>query len=114
MTNCRYFIPGPTWVRPEILQELTRPMIGHRSGEFKAIFRGMQPNLKALFRTNQHAFIATSSGTGVLEGALLNCVPRSVLVTSCGAFSERWFRMAQQLGVEVDHLETEWGQAIDP
>ena len=27
MTNANFFVPGPTWVRPEILQEMTRPMI---------------------------------------------------------------------------------------
>ncbi len=111
---CRYFIPGPTWVRPEILQEMTHPMISHRSGEFRELMRRIIPNLKTLFQTKQRAFIATSSGTGLLEGSLLNTVPRRVLVTTCGAFSERWLAIAEQLGVEVDHLSVPWGQAIDP
>lgn len=113
-TDCRYFIPGPTWVRPEILNEMTRPMIGHRSAEFKELFRGINANLKSLFVTAQDTFVVTSSGTGVMQAALENCVARRVLVTVCGAFSERWFNIAQSLGYEVDRLDVEWGQAIDP
>ena len=112
--DCKFFIPGPTWVRPEILQEMTRPMIGHRSAEFKELFRGINAGLKTLFGTKQDTFVVTSSGTGVMQAALENCVKRRVLVTTCGAFSERWFNIAQSLGLEVDRLETEWGKAVEP
>lgn len=110
----KYFVPGPTWVRPEILQEMTRPMMGHRSSEFRALCEGIYRDVRELFRTKQRSFVATSSGTGLLEGALLNCVPRRVLVTTCGAFSERWLRIAQNTGVEVDELDFDWGKAVDP
>ena len=112
--DCRYFIPGPVWVRPEILAEMTRPMVGHRSGEFRQVMARIFPDLKALFRTKQHAFVASCSGTGLLEAAILNCVPRSVLVTTCGAFSERWFQIANRLGLEADRLDHAWGEPIDP
>lgn len=110
----RFFLPGPTWVRPEILAELSRPIIGHRSEEFRRIVGTVLQDLKALFGTTQHAFVATCSGTGILEAALINCVPRRVLVTTCGAFSQRWLRIAQQLGIEADQMQQAWGQAIDP
>ncbi|HYM62805.1 MAG TPA: alanine--glyoxylate aminotransferase family protein [Thermoanaerobaculia bacterium] len=113
-SECKFFIPGPTWVRPEILQEMTRPMIGHRSSEFKALFRRIVTDLHELFVTRAAVFVATCSGTGVMEAALENCVPRRVLVTTCGAFSERWYKIAQTLGLEADRLEEPWGQAIDP
>jgi aspartate aminotransferase-like enzyme len=111
---CTFFVPGPTWVRPEILEEMTRPMIGHRSAEFKALFRGIRPGLRELFGTEGEVFVATASGTGLLEAALTNCVGRRVLVTTCGAFSERWLSIAQKLGLEVDSLDTEWGEAVSP
>ena len=113
-TEARYFVPGPTWVRPEILQELTRPMIGHRSAEFKELFHRINADLKGLFNTKQDTFVVTSSGTGVMQASLENCVKRRVLVTVNGAFSERWFNIAQSLGYEVDRFEAEWGQATDP
>lgn len=113
-TDCKFFIPGPTWVRPEILAEMTRPMIGHRSAEFRELFHGIRSRLKRLFVTDQHTFVVTSSGTGVMQAALENCVKRRVLVTTAGAFGERWHSIAQSLGYEVDHLDAGWGNAVDP
>src|SRR6185436_19428394 len=111
---CKYFVPGPTWVRPEILAELTRPMIGHRSAEFKELFRTINRDLKTLFATTGDTFVVTASGTGVMQAALENCVARRVLVTTCGAFSERWYSIAESCGYEVDRLDAGWGNAIDP
>lgn len=110
----RYFVPGPTWVRPEILQEMTRPMIGHRSNEFRDLFHRINADLKTLFATTQTTFVVTSSGTGVMQAALENCVKQRVLVTTCGAFSERWYNIGESLGYEVDRQDANWGEAIDP
>src|SRR5260221_7602056 len=112
--TCQFFVPGPTWVRPEILGEMTRPMIGHRSAEFRELFTSITSDLKPLFGTSQDTFVATCSGTGMLEAALINSAARRVLVTVCGAFSERWFRIAQSLGLEADKVEVPWGETISP
>src|SRR5437667_6928760 len=114
LMTCKYFIPGPTWVRPELLQEMTRPMIGHRSAEFRALFTRIVPDLKTLFGTAQDVFVATCSGTAIMEAALLNTAKQRVLVTTCGAFSERWLSIAESLGLEVDRLDAGWGTAVDP
>src|SRR4051812_30237330 len=111
--TCKHFVPGPTWVRPEILQELARPVIGHRSPEFRDLYASILKNLKPLFGTNGDVFVVTSSGTGVMQAALENCVGRRMLVTTCGAFSERWFSIGQSLGYEVDKLDAGWGNPID-
>lgn len=112
--TCQFFVPGPTWVRPEILGEMTKPMIGHRSAEFRELFTGITADLKPLFGTTQDTFVATCSGTGMLEAALINSATRRVLVTVCGAFSERWFRIAQLLGLEADRIEVPWGESVRP
>lgn len=114
MSNARFFVPGPTWVRPELLQEMTRPMIGHRTPEFRELFGRVRTNLRPLFGTAGDVFVATCSGTALLEAALVNCVPQRVLVTTCGAFSERWLTIAESLGLEVDRLDAGWGNAVDP
>ena len=103
--RCQYFVPGPTWVRPAILQQMTRPMIGHRSNEFRDLFARINADLKPLFATSRDTFVMTASGTGVMQAALENCVARRVLVTTCGAFSERWYNIAESLGYEVDRLD---------
>jgi len=109
-----FFVPGPTWVRPEILAEMTRPMIGHRSVEFREMYGRILADLKQLFVTAHDTFVVTASGTAVMEASLANCANRRVLVTSCGAFSERWANIAESLGLEVDRLDTAWGSATDP
>lgn len=112
--TCKYFIPGPTWVRPAILQELTHPMIGHRSAEFRELFLRIVADLRPLFGTAQDVFVATCSGTAMMEAALLNTAKQRVLVTTCGAFSERWLAIAESLGLEVDRLDAGWGNTVDP
>lgn len=112
--DCRFFIPGPTWVRPEILAEMARPVVGHRGDEFRDVFARIMPRLKELFRTEQHTFVATCSGTGLLEASLLNCVPRRALITTCGGFGERWLSIAERLGIEAEPLHHEWGKPVDP
>ncbi|HSY50365.1 MAG TPA: alanine--glyoxylate aminotransferase family protein [Thermoanaerobaculia bacterium] len=114
MTNANFFVPGPTWVRPEILQEMLHPMIAHRSPQFGELFERVVANLKPLFGTTQDTFVATCSGTALLEAALTNCVPRRLLVTTCGAFGERWHAIAGSLGLEVDQLNAGWGNAVEP
>jgi len=109
-----FFIPGPTWVRPEILQEMSRPMIGHRGAEFRELYARIAADLKPLFATAQDTFVVTATGTALMEAALVNCANRRILVTTCGAFSERWMQIAESLGLEVDRLAVEWGEAIDP
>jgi aspartate aminotransferase-like enzyme len=89
-------------------------MIGHRSPEFRELFESINGDLKTLFDTRQTTFVITASGTGVMQAALENCVARRVLVTTCGAFSERWYNIAESLGYEVDRLDGAWGKAIDP
>ncbi len=112
--DCKFFVPGPTWVRPELLREMTRPVIGHRSAEFKELFRTIIADLKLLFVTAQDTFVATCSGTGLMEASLINSASRRVLVTTCGAFSERWMAIAESLGLEIDRLDAGWGKAIEP
>lgn len=112
--QCRFFVPGPVWVRPEILQEMVQPMIGHRSEAFRDLYSNVSMRLRDLFGTSGEVFVSTSSGTGLMESALLNTVRRSVLVTTCGAFSERWFRIAEHIGVETDRLASPWGSSISP
>ncbi len=114
MTNASFFVPGPTWVRPEILNEMLRPMVAHRGPEFNELFARVVTNLKPLFGTAQDTFVAACTGTGILEAALTNCVSRRVLVTTCGAFAERWLSIGQTLGLEVDQLNAGWGNAVDP
>lgn len=108
------FIPGPTDVAPEILAAQNRPMIGHRSQAFYGLFGGLQPRLQQLFRTEHRVYINASSGSGLQEAAVRNCVSQRLLMCVCGAFGERWHEVALANAVPTDKLDAEWGQPNTP
>jgi len=112
MSHKRLFIPGPTEVRVENLAALARPQVGHRSEEFKELYRRVVPKLREVLRTEGKVFLFTSSSTGVWEAAVRNCVARKVLCCMQGAFSDRWHKVAVANGKQADSLQVEWGRAI--
>lgn len=108
------FIPGPTDVDAQVLAAQTQTMIGHRGKEFEELFARLQPKLRRLFATTQRVYISTSSGTGLQEAAIRNCVERRALCCVNGAFAERWFQIALANGKDAQRLDVEWGQPITP
>lgn len=105
----RFFLPGPTEVRPELLKAMMQPMIGHRVREMEELMQRIQPGLKSIFKTERPVYVAASSATGFMEGALRNGVRRRVLCLVNGAFSKRFYNIAVATGLDADPLECEWG-----
>jgi aspartate aminotransferase-like enzyme len=93
---------------------MLRPVIGHRGPEMEELMRRVAPRLRRLFRTARPVYVSTSSATGLMEAAVRNCVRGRVLCLVCGAFSERFYRIAHACGKEVDRLEVEWGASNEP
>lgn len=110
----RCFVPGPSWVRPEVLRAMTAPPLPHRGAEFKAIYARAAAHLPALFRTAGDVMVASGSGTLVMQAAIASTVERDVLHLTNGAFSERWLAISRALGKEADQLAAPWGEAVDP
>jgi predicted phosphoserine aminotransferase len=106
----RLFIPGPTDVHPEVLTAQTQPMIGHRSAALQELMARIQSRLRRAFSTESRVFLSASSGTGLMEGALRNCVAHRLLACTCGAFGERWAEAAEANGIACERLASEWGQ----
>jgi aspartate aminotransferase-like enzyme len=109
-----FFLPGPTEVRHEVLAAMTRPMIGHRGAAFEALYADIDAGLRHVFRTTQPVLIATASATGLMEGGVRALPAGPVLSIVHGAFSERFARIAEACGREVEVLNVPWGQAPDP
>ncbi|MCM3875601.1 MAG: aminotransferase class V-fold PLP-dependent enzyme [Thermoanaerobaculia bacterium] len=108
----RFFNPGPVWVRPQVMQALTGPMLSHRSQAFMDLYGRIQGKLPKVFRTARMAHTLATSATGVWESALISCVEGPVLSLCNGAFSDKWGEMATRMGLEADILKFEWGQAV--
>src|SRR5690606_23087313 len=99
-----------TEVRPEVMSAMMQPMIGHRVAEMEDLIGHIQPRLRAVFNTQRPVYISASSATGLMEGAVRNGARRRVLSLVNGAFSERFFQIAQATGLRADPLEVPWGE----
>lgn len=110
----KLFIPGPTEVRQDILDAQSRPMIGHRSKDFGALYEGINNKIKKTLSTQNYVYVFTSSGTGVMEGSIRNCVAKNVLHSVNGAFSDRWFKISKACGKNAEAITVPWGKAIKP
>jgi aspartate aminotransferase-like enzyme len=110
----RFFLPGPTEVRPAVLNAQARPMIGHRGAGIQALIGSIQEGLRHVFRTERPVFISTSSATGMMEAALRNGARGRVLSLVNGAFSGRFSRIALACGFEMEVLEVPWGGHHEP
>lgn len=110
----KLFVPGPTYVRPEILAAQTAPMIGHRGKEYSDLQQSVTLQLQKLLEAQGRVYVFTSASTGVMEGTIRQASTRRMLVTVCGAFSKRWYEIVVANGVPCDKLEVPAGQAITP
>jgi aspartate aminotransferase-like enzyme len=110
----RFFLPGPTEVRPEVLQALTRPVIGHRGSELSALLAGCDPVLRAVFRTSRPVYVASASATGLMEASVRNGVRSRALSLVNGAFSARYRDLVAACGRGVETYEVPMGEAHRP
>jgi len=114
MPHIRLFIPGPTEVRPEILEAQAQWMIGHRMPECAELVGRIQAKIRPVFKTRNRVFLSASSGTGLQEAAVRNCSSVKVLNCVNGAFADRWRQVTEANGKDNDVLAVEWGQPILP
>jgi aspartate aminotransferase-like enzyme len=116
MRKPRLMTPGPAMVPEDVLLELARPVIHHRSTEAKQVVTEVLEGLKEVFQTKNVVLILTASGTGAMEAAVVNAVPpgSKAIVLSAGYFGARWATICKAFGIQAVVLETEWGQPVDP
>lgn len=110
----KLFIPGPVDVREDVLKYMSEKMIGHRSNDASNLQRRISDNLRKLFFTKSEILISTSSGSGLMEGAIRSCTLKRAAVFSIGAFGKRWYEMALANNVDADIFEVQMGDALNP
>jgi len=108
----RFFVPGPTEVRPEILQAMARPMIFHRTPEMEALMRRVTARLGVLFGTRRPVHVVGGSGTGAMELAIRGGSLRRVLAIVHGDFGERFAKLAESCDREVARLKCPLGETV--
>lgn len=110
----RFFLPGPTEVRAEVLAAMTRPMMPHRGKAFEELFARMQVGLQHVFRTTRPVLVSSSSATGLMEAAVRCAPPGPILSLVNGAFSERFAHVARACGRTVEVIEVPLGEVVTP
>ena len=108
--------PGPTPVPEDVLEAMARPIIHHRHEPFRAIVEQVKEDLKYLFQTKNDVLILAATGTGAMEGSVVNLLSRGdkAIVVQAGKFGERWTEICEAYGVEAIPIDVEWGKAVDP
>ncbi|MBI2411937.1 MAG: alanine--glyoxylate aminotransferase family protein [Deltaproteobacteria bacterium] len=113
----RYLLaPGPTPVPDQALLAMAAPIIHHRTPQFSEVFRETADLLKYVFQTKQDVLILAASGTGAMEGSIVNLYSPGdeVVVVNGGKFGERWGKISEAYGLKVHWITVEWGKAVDP
>ncbi|MFT6862032.1 MAG: aspartate aminotransferase-like enzyme [Akkermansiaceae bacterium] len=114
MSKPKLFIPGPVDVAPETYTAMAGPTIGHRGKDFEELYSSIQPGIRQVVGTTRPVFFSTSSAWGVMEGCIRNLVKKKVLNLCCGAFSDKWYGVAESCGKDAEKIQVEWGEPIDP
>ena len=108
-----FFVPGPTEIRPDILEQLTRPMMPHRNKEFEAMFARIEAGLRDVFLTARPVYVGATSATGFMEMAIRNAPEGTILCLVNGGFSERFAVVAESCSRLVERVVVPWGQTFD-
>ena len=108
--------PGPTMIPTRVLEIMRRQVIHHRTANYENGFDELCENLKSVFQTRNTVMTLASSGTGVMEAAIVNLFSPgdSVLAVTVGVFGERFAAIAKAFGLDVRTLAVEYGKTAQP
>src|SRR4029077_19668251 len=112
----RLLAPGPTPVPEETLLELARPVVYHRTPEFRAVLAEVLEDLRYVYRPRCLIIPLTSSGTGALEAAVVNAVPAGgkAICLIAGRFGERRRHLCKAFGAQPIPVVVPDGQVVQP
>jgi len=107
-------IPGPTPVIKAIRDEMGREIQAFGDPRFVADYKATIDGLGKLLNCSGKTFVIAASGTMGMEMAIANTTKRGdrVLIVTHGFFGDRFIDICKRKGLEVDVLQSEWGQII--
>jgi aspartate aminotransferase-like enzyme len=106
------FTPGPTELPSEVLAAMARPIIHHRTEEYRDIFLEATRLLQEHLGTSQPIVTLTASGTAAMEAAVVNLLSPGdeMIVVEGGKFGDRWRAIGEAYGLTVHKVRVEWGR----
>ncbi|PIC64492.1 serine-pyruvate aminotransferase [Sporosarcina sp. P13] len=109
-------IPGPTPVVDSIYDAMASETRSHTDPRFVKIYKHTIDQTREIFNTTGEVFVVAGSGTIAMEMAIVNTIAEgeSLLIVSHGYFGDRFIKLGQAFGIQVDVLQAEWGQQVSP
>jgi len=114
------FAPGPSQIYFTVEDHMRTafregiPSMGHRSKAFETIFRNATEGLRELLSipSGFHVFFAASA-TEIWERSIQNLVAENSFHLVNGAFSNRFYEIARQLGKSSEKISVPYGQSFE-
>ncbi|WP_265518289.1 L-aspartate--glyoxylate aminotransferase BhcA [Nitratireductor luteus] len=107
------FIPGPTNIPEALRRAVDYPSIDHRSPTFADMYRPALDGVRRVLQSSDaEVILFPATGTGAWEAAITNTLSPGdkVLAARYGMFSHRWIDLCQRHGLNVEVIETPWGE----
>jgi len=108
--------PGPTPLPPQVQEALAKPIIHHRTAQYRALFKRVLEGMQTAMQTTQSVVMFTSSGTGAMEAAVVNLLSpgdKAIAILG-GKFAERWQELGKTFGAQIIPVAVTYGDAVDP
>lgn len=116
----KYFTVGPSQLYPIIPNRIKKALdedvlsLSHRSKDFKKLFEETTHHLRSLLDIpKSYSIFFLSSGTEGMERVIQNMVSQKSLHFVNGAFSERFYQTAKELGKNPKRIEVPYGSSFD-
>ena len=113
----KLFTAGPVACFPEVLEAMKTQMFSHRSKEYRELHKDTVMRLAEFLEVKKGTVLLfPSSGTGIMEASIRNCVTPGgkVLVTIIGAFGKRYRDVVEWNGRKPIVLEKPLGEPVFP
>jgi alanine-glyoxylate transaminase/serine-glyoxylate transaminase/serine-pyruvate transaminase len=107
------FIPGPTNIPESVRRACDIATIDHRSPAFARMFKPAVEGVRRVLKmTEGEVILIPSTGTGGWEAAITNTLSPgdTVLAARFGMFSHRWIDLCQRHRLDVEVIESPWGE----
>ncbi|MBL9048487.1 MAG: aminotransferase class V-fold PLP-dependent enzyme [Tabrizicola sp.] len=107
------FIPGPTNIPDSVRKACDMATLDHRSPAFARLFKPAVAGVRRVLKMEAgEVIILPSTGTGGWEAAVTNTLSPgdTVLAARFGMFSHRWIDLCQRHKLDVEIIETPWGE----
>jgi len=114
-----YFTPGPSHLYPGVERFIADALrdgvmsVSHRSAAFSRIFDRAVDNLRTLMTIPQdYRIFFVGSASEAMERTIQNMAESRTHHFVNGAFSERFFLMARELGKQATETRAPWGKGF--